>query len=170
MYVVFSVQNVTKKIGLDFLRSDFSDSVIPTKGATIEIQVSTAGNYPKLTTDLDLNTTLVNASGDPVPYNAIITVFKDAELDLDAKQIKAGKIINNGVLTIEGTEGFKLRQLPFRKVGKIFLDEFHRLAKLVQIVDLAKKKMLYLAKRQKLRTFAPEIVTNLLIWERKSYS
>ncbi len=84
------------------LKTNWKDSVIPTKGATIEIQVSTAGNYPKLTADLDLNTTLINASGDPVPYNAIITIFNNAELDLDANKIKVGKIINNGLLKLNG--------------------------------------------------------------------
>ncbi len=83
------------------LKTNWKDSVIPTKGATIEIP-SEAANYPKLTTDLDLNTTLVNASGDSVPYNAIITVFRGAELDLDAKQIKVGKIINNGLIKLNG--------------------------------------------------------------------
>lgn len=77
---------------------NWEDSVVPTKGAAIEIQVSGNNKYPLITSQLDLNTT----SGG-TEKKGTITIDSGASLNLAGQNLIAGSITNNGTFQLLGT-------------------------------------------------------------------
>lgn len=77
--------------------ANWEDSVVPTKGAAIEIQVSGNNKYPLITSQLDLNTT----SGG-TDKKGTITIDSGASFNLAGQNLIAGSITNNGTFQLLG--------------------------------------------------------------------
>ena len=76
---------------------NWETQAVPTKGAKIEITATSTNKYPKLTEDLDLNTT-----SEGVVHKGEIVIDEEASFDLAAQKITLGKITNKGLLQLNG--------------------------------------------------------------------
>ena len=80
--------------------SNWEQNSIPGKGAVIEIPAGCA-KYPELTTELNLNASY----GSPaVEYKGKITIAANAKFDLADQKLTTGEIINNGLVSLKGSQ------------------------------------------------------------------